>query len=158
MQAKFCTSVLQGLPIPPVMLWERPEGTWVLDGQQRLTALGVRLVRPHAGGRANAQPSAYFNSTKGVFAAEQRHWSLTALRLARWHALDVSRKRPSRNIREWEWNFAANEIMRKRTLVTYVLGPKATLDDAVQAFRSINTPGIPMSLAEVEALIATASN
>lgn len=45
--------------------------------------------------------------------------------------------------------------MRRRSLVTYVLGPEATQDDAVRAFRAINTPGVPMDVGEVESLIAS---
>jgi hypothetical protein len=45
MQAAFCTAVMVGDPVPPVLLWERRDGTWVIDGQQRLTALGARVVR-----------------------------------------------------------------------------------------------------------------
>jgi hypothetical protein len=46
-------------------------------------------------------------------------------------------------------------VMRRRVLLTYVLGPEANQDDAVRAFRAINTPGVLMDPGEVEVLIAS---
>jgi hypothetical protein len=65
--------------------------------------------------------------------------------------------RPSKGGRDWDWIAAAGDVMRRRTLVTYVLGPTATFEDAVRVFRAINAPGVPMSAGEVEALIASAT-
>jgi hypothetical protein len=152
MQAAFCTAVLVGDPVPPVLLWERRDGTWVIDGQQRLTALGARVVR--ADGASNTPTRAYFDVQAGQFGRTQGRWELTAVRLARWRALNLPR--PVRGAREWDWAAVAGEAMRRRSLVTYVLGPNATQEEAVQAFRAINTPGVLMAPGEVEALISSA--
>lgn len=151
MQAAFCTAVLVGDPVPPVLLWERRDGTWIIDGQQRLTALGAKVVR--ADGASNTPSKAFFDARTGRFGALAGRWDLTAVRLARWRALAVPK--PSKGEKYWEWTAMAGEVMRRRSLVTYVLGPEATQDDAVRAFRAINTPGVPMDVGEVESLIAS---
>lgn len=153
MQARLCSAVLVGDPVPPVLLWERRDGTWVIDGQQRLTALGAHVVRPD--GSKNAPSRAFFDPRAGRFGATQGRWSLTAVRLARWRAMAIPR--PSKGGRDWDWVTAAGDVMRRRTLVTYVLGPAATFDDAVRVFRAINAPGVPMSAGEIETLIASAT-
>lgn len=153
MQASFCTAVLVGDPVPPVLLWERRDGTWVIDGQQRLTALGAKIVR--SDGTGNTPTSAYLDVREGRFGPAQGRWSLTAVRLARWRVLDIPR--PKRGARDWTWAGAAGEVLRRRTLVTYVLGPDATQADAVRAFRAVNTPGVLMEPGEVEALVMSAA-
>lgn len=153
MQAAFCTAVLVGDPVPPVLLWERRDGTWVIDGQQRLTALGARVVR--SDGSPNAASGAFLDVREGRFGPARGRWDLTAVRLARWRALNIPR--PGRGVRDWEWAAVAGDVMRRRSLVTYVLGPEATRDDAVRAFRAVNTPGVPMDHGEVEALVASAT-
>lgn len=153
MQVSFCDAVLVGDPVPPILLWERRDGTWVIDGQQRLTALGARVLRPD--GTGNTPTAAYFDVRSGRFGPAQGRWSLTAVRLARWRALAVPRP-AKRGGRDWEWAGVAGEVMRRRTVSTYVLGPDATHDDAVRAFRAINTPGVLMEPGEVEALVASA--
>lgn len=148
MQAKFCTAVFQGDPIPPILLWERKDMTLVLDGQQRLTALGASVVR--FDGTPNTPTKAFFDARTGTFGPDPRRWNLTAIRLARWSALNIPQ--PKRGTREWAWAKEASGVLRKRTLVTYILGPEATVDDAIVAFRAINTPGIPMDPHELLAL------
>jgi hypothetical protein len=152
MQASFCSAVLKGDPVPPILLWDRRDGTWVIDGQQRLTALGAPIMR--ADGSYNTHTAAYFDVKTGSFSLRQGRWSLTAAQLARWHSL--GKPKTARVAREWDWTAIAGTVLRKRNLVTYVLGPDATQEDAVRVFKSINTPGIPMSPGEVEALIASA--
>ncbi len=154
MQAAFCNAVLVGDPIPPVLLWERPEGTWVLDGQQRLTAMGAKLVRPHVGGKANSPSQAFLDALRGEFSLEQRHWSVTLARASTWHTLPVAATQPKRNIREWTWIGYANQILRKRRLNIVTLDRNATMADAARAFRAINTPGVPIQPAELDRLLA----
>jgi hypothetical protein len=154
MQAAFCAAVLVGDPVPPILLWERRDGTWVIDGQQRLTALGAEVVR--VDGTRNGPTSAFLDVRTGRFGPAHGRWHLTAVRAARWRALAVPRPLTGRVLRDWEWAGDAGEILRRRALVTYVLGPTATRDDAVRAFRAVNTPGVPMSPGEVEALVASA--
>jgi len=151
MQAAFCDAVLVGDPVPPVLLWERRDGTWVIDGQQRLTALGAKVVR--SDGSSNGPSRAFLDVRTGRFGPEQGRWSLTAVRVARWRALNVPK--PRRGVRDWEWAGVAGDVVRRRTLVTYVLGPDATRDDAVRAFRAVNTPGVLMDPGEVEMLVAS---
>lgn len=153
MQSAFCDSVFRGEFIPPILLWERRDGTWVIDGQQRLTALGARVVRPD--GSTNTPTSSFLDVRSGRFGSGRGRWDLTVVRLARWRVLSIP-KPAGRGAREWEWASVAGEIMRKRSLVTYVLGPEATQADAVRAFRAINTPGVLMAPGEVEELIASA--
>ena len=154
MQAAFCGTVLVGDPVPPILLWERRDGTWVIDGQQRLTALGAKVSR--ADGTANTPTAAFLDVRTGRFGPAPGRWHLTAVRAARWRALAVPRPSKGRVLRDWEWAGEAGEVLRRRTLVTYVLGPDATRDDAVRAFRSVNTPGVPMTPDEVEMLVASA--
>jgi len=152
MQAAFCDAVLVGDPVPPILLWERRDGTWVIDGQQRLTALGAKVVR--SDGSSNSPTAAFLDVRTGRFGSAQGRWHLTAVRVARWRALNVPK--PKRGVRDWEWAGVAGEVLRRRTLVTYVLGPDATKDDAVRAFRAVNTPGVLMTPDEVEMLVASA--
>jgi len=44
-QIRFCQNVLRGIPLAGFMLWERDWKSWVVDGQQRMTALGIPLMR-----------------------------------------------------------------------------------------------------------------
>lgn len=103
MQAAFCTAVLVGDPVPPVLLWERRDGTWIIDGQQRLTALGAKVVR--ADGASNTPSKAFFDARTGRFGALAGRWDLTAVRLARWRALAVpkpSKGETTGNGRPWQ--------------------------------------------------------
>jgi hypothetical protein len=152
MQTKFCTSVFHGDPIPPILLWERKDMTLVLDGQQRLTALGATVVR--VDGTPNTPTKAFFDARTGTFAPDPRRWHLTAIRLARWNALNIPQPKRSGS-REWAWAKEASHTLRKRTLVTYILGPEATVDDAIVAFRAINTPGIPIDPDELASLLSS---
>jgi len=156
MQVALCDSVLVGDPVPPILLWDRPDGTWVIDGQQRLTALGARLIRPHEGGRANSPTRAFLDAKRGCFGTEQQRWSVTAARGARWHTLEVAAKRPTKNVREWDWMGVLGGVLCKRKLNIYVLDPKASVEDVKRAFRAINRPGVPIPPAEVERLIESA--
>lgn len=151
MQIAFCDAITQGQPIPPILLWEQKDGTnWIIDGQQRLTALGATVLR--ADGTPNTPTGAYLDAVRGRFGPTPGRWGLTAVRAAAWRSLAIPK--PRRGVIEWTWAFAAGMVLSRCSLVTYILNANATVEDAMQAFRAINTPGVPIDPAELERLLS----
>lgn len=164
-QVALCETIWNGLPLAPLLLWVRRVGpnisdvaVVVLDGQQRLCALGAD-VRRHDG--TPCTPTA-------------AHLDLET---GRWQ-VGPSEGHPPVTMREvcdmgwlfdrmWAGEGAGDDrtvdlagMAIKRTELwtgcVYAMGPSVTAEDAIQVFRAWNTPGVPIPQDEIEALIREA--
>lgn len=159
-QRSFCRSVWRRLPIMPILLWERG---WmsgaryvVLDGQQRLAALGVPMARHD--GTVTTLPASFLDLEDGEWKPEPSPIdpalpvALTAAELASgsWSK--------QRGCEDRAADLYAMAIDRLRVDVpAYILGPEATQEQAMEVFRCWNLPGVAFEPGEVDALIRAAS-
>lgn len=162
--AAFLTRLLRGDPGGTLILWEHERRTILLDGQQRLTALGARVVR--ADGSENPTPELYLDlhayghepdDDVPIWHPEPRgEWSPTVAQLL-----------------DWEWSF---DTFKRADEVTADLAIEARTNmedaefhimiaghwhgcspaDAVRLFRTANTGGTPMSAEDIAALLRMA--
>lgn len=166
-QVAFCDSVFTGLPTATVLAWRRYVGkerrVVLLDGQQRLTALGATVRR--ADGTTNPPPQAYFDLRAGRFSTDPGRWALTMRDIV---GLDFLRQIEVQEeleaAEDWEgydqWysRLYATDVAGGRQLTVYVLEERATPEFVVAAFRAINRPGVQFDEAEVERLVAAAAD
>lgn len=168
-QVAFCECLWRGLPFAPLLVWERWHGggianrsNVVLDGQQRLCAVGAHVIRPD--GSPTVPTSAFLDLETGRWGTEPApDWPPITMRDA------------ASGGSEWAWDDDLWETLgrtghrRLRMLlahaaqrvgmlevVTYLMGASVPPEDAVRVFRSWNRPGTPIPEDEVEALIAQA--
>lgn len=158
-QAAFANSVFSGLPTGPILAWERSRRVnddrsevtrFLLDGQQRLTALGVPIVR--ADGTANRIPCLDFDIKTGRFVSSPAP-GVTPARLVDFETV-WGRKDELPEPEFWGLCYAQAQLQRAE-LVVYDLSPYTSPARAVEAFRCINRPGIAFDEAEIEKLIAS---
>lgn len=163
-QVAYCNSLWDGLPTAPFLVWERYLGggvmnriNVVLDGQQRLTALGAPVLR--ADGTANPPSGAFFDLEAGRFTTEPGRWALTAKDLCCMSFSDHFHGEPNvadeMGSRLWQWKIYAKSRLDSIELVSHVLESCTKQAEVVKAFRSINRPGIVFTEEEVERLIAS---
>jgi len=161
-QVAYCNSLWEGLPTAPFLVWERYLGggvmnriNVVLDGQQRLTALGAPVLR--ADGTVNPTSGAFFDLEAGRFTTEPGRWALTAKDICCMSFSDHFRGEPEdpEGSRLWQWKIYAKSRLDSIELVSHVLESRTKPDEVVKAFRSINRPGIVFTEEEVERLIAS---
>lgn len=164
MQAAFCNSVMAGLPVPMLLLWERHipgvgSHTVVLDGQQRITALGGRMLRPD--GSENPNPQVYLDPATGRWGADPGRWGVTCRDLVGMGItgyLRRYRELPDGSEEQEQWNalYFGRDMFQFRNIPAYVIDSRATPEFLVEAFRSVNRPGVPFDEAEIERLIQSA--
>jgi Protein of unknown function DUF262 len=151
-QVAFCRSVWDGRPVAPLLVWQRGHGkderAYVIDGQQRLIALGCNVIR-HDGTQAG-ETRAYLDIETGEWSTVPDDLALTAARVSALRSHDWLRD----DHRSGLWQAMAYDRLGGVQIVAYVLGYRATAEDVIESFRAINRPGVPMTEAQVEALVA----
>lgn len=162
-QVAFCETVWNGLPFSPILLWERRVGkdtaAVVLDGQQRLSALGARVLRHD--GSPNAPTAAHLDLETGRWQVgpAEGHPPIT-MRAASdvWWAFEP---RPSvmddEHYRLAMLVATAAERLQRSDTSVYIIGPSTPVEDVVRICRAWNVPGTPFTPEEVERLIAEAN-
>ena len=170
-QVAYCNAVFLGRPVAPILVWQRNFGptigdrSIVLDGQQRLTALGAKVMRPD--GSLNPPTAARFDLALGRFTSTPDRWNLAPGMIAdylRNHDSGLDFFEEERKLEEAQdpdaatfyWWIHAHGTMSSREIVVHVLDRYMTPEHAIEAFRSINTPGVTFDLADVERLIKAA--
>lgn len=158
----FCETVWNGLPYMPMLLWERrtgPEGKGrsvvVLDGQQRLSAMGATILR--ADGTPNGPTAAHLDLETGRWQVgpADGHPPITMRR-----AVDSlwSFRYWRENDEEDRWRTVmlcaqAETRIRRAESSVYVIGSGVRVEEAVRIFQAWNMPGVPIPPDEVERLI-----
>jgi hypothetical protein len=163
-QVAVCETVWNGLPLAPILLWERQVGPGVmnrvmvvLDGQQRLCALGAD-VRRHDGTPC-APTSAHLDLETGRWQAEPAAGyppiTMREVSSVRWltRRCQETEAFTSRMV---DLCAAAIDRVAEWTGVSYVMGVDVAPDTAVKAFRTWNIPGVPIPPDRVESLIQAA--
>lgn len=165
-QAIFLSRLMRGYPFGTVLAWEREyQSPWlVLDGQQRLTALGAKLVRQD--GSVNKSAALYFDveawlSGQGLcwFSKPQGPRPMMVHNfLQQSFYEDVLQMRSSRGeLTEVErWLIEAFNAFNDQDVHIQVIDWSVTVDQAMEIFAAANTGGTPMSNEEVARLIAEA--
>lgn len=155
-QLAFVRSVWDGQPVSPVVVWER---TWsepvaVLDGQQRLTALGVSMLR--ADGTVNEVPRFTLDIAAGEWLdadpGDRVTRTIPVIEIASASMFDSLYDGLSAA------RHAAIECLSiAQTLRIPMMVLRGTMDSVkiVQAFRTLATPGIPWTLEEIERMITS---
>ena len=162
-QAAYCNTLFLGLPTSPILVWERYVGDgarryFVLDGQQRLTAMGARVIR--ADGSPNPPTGAFFDHAEGRFTTEPGRWATTMTDLADYKfgehmRMERAMEEDPETQKLWYWRIFAYDRISNVEGATFVLEHSTPPARVVDAFRSINRPGVLFSEAEVERLIAS---
>lgn len=165
-QVAYCNAVFQSLPTAMFLIWERHvDGRRVhvvLDGQQRLTALGAQVVR--SDGTENEPTAARFDLASGRFGVGPFRWNQTATDLARFnfsHHIDTERQLEASADPDaiyWHHRIYAYSILSSAQVCHYLLPSHTPISDVIAAFRSINRPGVSFSEAEVERLVNDAAD
>lgn len=167
-QVGFCNTVCAGLPTPFILVWRRhnAEGEsvrLVLDGQQRLTALGATVHR--ADGSVNPPPRAYFDIKAGCFTTEPGRWALTMRDISHLRAVEFFKRSGELEAAGdwegydlWENTIYAIDQMSVRDVPVFEIDSRAPVEYVINAFRAINHPGTPFDAAEIERLIQTAAD
>lgn len=175
-QRALCRALWRGLPVAPILLWEQRTDsakvadpkhrdgyryvgatrTVVLDGQQRLAALGVPMRRWD--GVPLVLPEAYLDLEDGTWKAEPMAGlphALTMLAVTDpfgagrifWSAQGEAERRLMRL-----WCEAA-EYSGRPDLMTYTIPSSTCREEVIEIYRSWNAPGTPFPPDEVDALI-----
>lgn len=164
-QVALCETIWNGLPLAPFLFWARQTGPGiedravvVLDGQQRLCALGAD-VRRHDGTPC-APTAARLDLETGRWGVNvgsdetpitMRHLASTA-----WLSERVFNHRFRHDERIMDLVCDAEHRVTGWTGVVYAMGLGFTPELATEVFRSWNIPGEPIPASEIEALIASA--
>lgn len=180
-QVSFCRSAMACRVAPTVTVLRYRQQSYVLDGQQRLTALGLRLER--IDGTTN-QTSAGLDVRTGqwveisprcVLPVEdlpEQGTTYLAAEIARGNMLDLARFERAMSLRHMgEYPPDVAEALRDRMSVLYAQDWCRTLkiplveislqddtpgawDEVLDVFRMVNTPGVSFDLAELERVLA----
>jgi hypothetical protein len=169
--AAFLTRLMRGFPGGTVLLWERHNEAraarewWLIDGQQRLTALGARVLR--ADGTANPTPVLHLDldafatapDDAPIWFPEPRGaFSPTVADLMDYHYLWDRRDEVGPGDLAWHLLIAAQEAIQNAEFHTMQAGgwsgDRVTAADVRDLFVAVNTGGTPMSAEDVAALMA----
>jgi hypothetical protein len=161
-QVAFCETIWNGLPFAPILLWERRVGkdhaVIILDGQQRLSALGANVLRHD--GTPNEPTAAHLDLETGRWqiGPADGHPPITMKAAAdMWWTWKL---RPSMT-EDGHYRLAmlvgaASTRLQHSDTSVYVIGASTPVEDAVRIFRAWNVPGTLFPPEEVERLIAEA--
>lgn len=144
-QLALVRSVWSGLPVAPLIVWRQPtrrgDVWWLLDGQQRATALGLD-VRTVDGERRPAPPTRWDWRTGA--------WSLDvgeAATLAGLAGSSLARQTrhlpPGQELSNREHGLTRAQDCEITTLVIDAWGPQLDVASVIAAFRALATPGVP---------------
>lgn len=162
-QVAFCETVWNGLPYSPILLWElrveKDTAVVILDGQQRLCALGAHVLRHD--GTPNEPTAAHLDLETGRWQVgpADGHLPITMKQAADvWWTWQL---RPSmtedEHYRLAMLVSAAAERLQHSDTSVYVIGASTPVEDVVRIFRAWNVPGVPIPPDEVERLIRAAN-
>ncbi len=161
-QVAFCRTVWDGLPYAPMLLWERRTGPdrkgqsiVVLDGQQRLSAMGATILR--ADGTPNTPTAAHLDLETGNWQVgpADGHPPITMRRAvdALWGMRYWQETRDEDRWRTVMLCAQAETRLRRAESSVYVIGSGVRVSEAVRIFQAWNVPGVPISPDEIERLI-----
>jgi len=179
-QRAFCRALWRGLPTAPILLWEQRVDAYpipgavpdrfgytpstyrhrivVIDGQQRLAALGVPMKRWN--GVPIEPPAAFLDLEDGEWKAEPMPglpWPLTMAAVSDPHGTTDGYWRAegeeARRLQELWWQ--ASGLCRP-DLLCYTIPQGTPVDAVIEIFRSWNAQGVPFPPEEVESLIRQA--
>ena len=163
-QVALCEAVWTGLPVAPMLLWERRRADGskyavVLDGQQRLCAMGATVLR-HDGTPCEPTSAHLDLETGRWLAGPAEDWPPITMARAVDFRWSLATGRSLDYTPDKRWHFLsliamAADRLQESTFM-YCMGPSTTADDAVRVFRSWNVPGVPIPPDKVEALIRAA--
>lgn len=168
-QVTLCKTLWVGLPVAPLLLWawgnrdaQGRQHYIVLDGQQRLCALGAQIYR-HDG--APCTP------TRAVLDLETGRWHIgepdgvqhvTMAQASDAFETATPRLRSGVSSASEGWRLiellgdADNRLSEYAQVVVYAIGSATDKATAATIFRTWNIPGTPISPAEIDALIQKA--
>lgn len=140
-----------------MLFWERENGILVVDGQQRLAAMGVPMTRWT--GEAVPLPASYLDlEGGGTWNAEPTPGLPCKMTFA--EVADPFRifsaggyKRCSERLAVL-WGQAAERV--RQAQVVYAMSRYCAYEDVIHIFRTINTPGVLFSDEDIERLIREA--
>jgi hypothetical protein len=170
--AAFLTRLLRGMPGGTVLIWERYDAArkdrewWLIDGQQRLTAIGARVLR--ADGTFNPTPILHLDLD--AFASEPSNdvpiwhpeprgrFSPTVENLMDYRYMWNKRDECGPADRDWHLLIHAQEALQNAEFHVMQAGgwsgDRVTTEDVLRLFVALNTGGTPMSAEDVAALTA----
>jgi hypothetical protein len=158
-QVRFCETVLKNLLTASLTLWEISEPThrfyYVIDGQQRLNALGIPLYRKGE----RTQCSAYLDLDGNWYpeAGPGRYtlYELCVERLEHFGSLFHGQQEDA----QYRLAYLEDRITRFRFVVQRipVVGRHGTnRDRVIEMFKTLAIPGVPMTEQDAEQWIALA--
>lgn len=163
-QVAFCDSLWEGMPTAPLLVWRRylpgagyRSRHYVLDGQQRLTALGATVLRQTPEGEvANPATSAFFDPDAGRFTTVKAPWGGSVRDIC---TLGTEHRRgepkdPDER-RRWWWAYLAKTRLDSVEIIAYTIEHDTPVERVVRAFRTINRPGVAFDLDEIERLVSS---
>lgn len=149
MQIDYCTALMNGAPTTQLLMveigWIETRRHYVIDGQQRLTALGVDIVR-HDGTR-NPPTAARFNVHTGEWGGSEADGSYSLAEASvfeydMWRRADDHSRERSRGLGR------LNSLIGNIEIPAYTSGyyrpSEAVGRELAAAFASINHPGAPI--------------
>ena len=169
-QLAFVRSVWDGQPVSPIVVWER---TWsepvaVLDGQQRLTALGVPMLR--ADGSVNEVPRFTLDIAAGEWLdtdpGDRVVRVMPVVEIASVSMFDfvdtfdeIEDGNPYDDLSASRCSaIECLSIAQRLKIPMMVLRGSIDPSVIVQAFRTLATPGVPWTLEEIERMVGSVSD
>lgn len=155
-QLAYVRSVWSGLPTAPIILWRRwsAEPGWVLDGQQRLTALGAHLSDAEGSPRPVTRWG--FDAAAGEWTEGDEISLMEATDydpiLTMWHTDPTDVRLRQRG------HVAMARCSRLGELDIPVANIEGDPAHAVAAFRSLSMPGVPWDVSEIERMIESCAD
>lgn len=149
MQIDYCTALLNGAPTTQLLMvevgWNETSRHYVIDGQQRLTALGVDIVR--ADGTRNPPTAARFNVHTGEWGGTEADGSYSLAEASEfecdmWHRADDHSRERSRGL--GRLNLLVSDIEVPAYTSSFYDPSEAIGRELAAAFASINHPGAPI--------------
>lgn len=155
-QLAYVRSVWAGLPTAPIILWGRwsSDVAWILDGQQRLTALGVCIL--NAAGEPQPVVRWGFDGVAGEWIEGDELSFLEATEYPRLRALNFCDPTDV-NLRQ-QGHVALYRHERLQGLEVPIARIEGDPKYAAAAFRALAMPGVPWDPAEIDRMVASCAD
>ena len=141
-KTRFIESLLLGIPIPPIFVFQTKEGTWELvDGLQRLSTI-FEFVGELKDADGNVKPYSILEGTKLLPSLEGKYWKSTAEDEVDLNAFTITEQL---------------QVKRVRIRVE-ILKMESDSDAKYELFQRLNTGGSILSPQEVRNCIMVMSN
>lgn len=158
-QLAFLQTVWRGFPTSPCVIWRRRGAglstqRWVMDGQQRLTAMGADIRR--ADGTINPPPVYQLDMPTGTWSLDGpgESWSPCALARAELLRRDACRDRTI-PVSDDRIHHPLQCYSRAKNAYVQILEIECSDSQAAEVFTILAQPGIAWSSEELEGLIAS---